>query len=88
MEKITKLLSAEVVSENGERLGYVVDLRSEGDPEHGLTSSDRPITEIVYTKRRLLWFFGSQAADVRVVPWTSVKKYSPKRIVIDASRTR
>ena len=88
MEKITELLSAEVVNASGKRLGFVVDLRSEGEPEHGVTNKSRRITEIVYTSRRVLWFFGSQSADLNIVPWTSVKKYSRKRIVIDTANTK
>jgi sporulation protein YlmC with PRC-barrel domain len=87
MEKITKLLSAEVVDEHGKRLGYVVDLRSDGEPEHGLVNNSRPITELIYCKNRLLYFFGSQGAGVRIVPWTSVKQFSSRRVVIEESHS-
>jgi sporulation protein YlmC with PRC-barrel domain len=85
MEKITKLLSAEVVNEEGMYLGRVIDLRSAGDPDHGLRGQDRKITELVYGPKGFLQVLGLKRARIQVIPWKAVKKFSRGRIVVATS---
>jgi len=40
MEKITDILLAKVEDKNGAKYGRVFELRSDGDPEHGITSEN------------------------------------------------
>jgi sporulation protein YlmC with PRC-barrel domain len=85
MEKITKLLGAKVVNEEGMSLGRVIDLRSDGDPEHGIAHKDRPITELLYGRNGLLQMLGLRTAEVKIIPWSSVKTFSSRRIVVRTS---
>jgi hypothetical protein len=85
MEKITELLSARVVNEEGKQLGRVIDLRSAGDPEHGLRHKDRKITEVLYGTKGILQILGLRQAETKLLPWKAVKKFSRGRIVVDTS---
>ena len=82
MEKITEILLAKVVSEDGEPLGRVADLRSNGEPEHGESNKTRVITELLYGKSGWLELVGLRKATLHSVPWKSVKKIEPDKIVI------
>jgi sporulation protein YlmC with PRC-barrel domain len=88
MEKITQLLSLKVEGEKGEYLGRVVDVRSDGDPDHGLVNKDRPITEILYGKNGFLEVIGLRRAEVKLLPWKAVKKFGRGRIVVDLSKLK
>jgi sporulation protein YlmC with PRC-barrel domain len=88
MEKITQLLSLKVETEKGEYLGRVVDVRSDGDPDHGLRNKDRAITELLYGTRGFLEVIGLRRTDVKLVPWKAVKKFGRGRIVVDISTLR
>ena len=85
MEKITDLLGAEVLNEEGMYLGRVLDLRCEGEPEHGLRNDNRPVTELLYGKNGPLQFLGLRRAQVNIIPWTAVKKFAQLRVIVDMS---
>jgi sporulation protein YlmC with PRC-barrel domain len=85
MEKITQLLSMKVVTEEGEYLGRVIDVRSDGDPEHGIHNKDRKITEVLYGTQGLLQVVGLLRTEVQILPWTAVKKISGRGIVVNKS---
>lgn len=82
MEKITDILFCEVESDDGRRLGRLFDVRCAGEPEHGLTNEDRPITELVYGGRGLLEMLGFKQTDLKTMPWSSVKEIKPGKIII------
>ena len=82
MEKITELLSAKVMTEDGVYVGRVMDVRSEGEPEHGLVNESRPITELLYGKTGPLSFLGWRSSEVKSVAWKDIKKLSPGKVVI------
>jgi hypothetical protein len=85
MEKISEILWTKVFNEEGMYLGRVLDLRSAGDPEHGLPNNDRRVTELIYGRNGVLQFLGLRHAEVKIVPWASVKTFSRGRIVIATS---
>ncbi|PYT01616.1 MAG: hypothetical protein DMF63_01860 [Acidobacteria bacterium] len=82
MEKISQILWKKVVNEEGMYLGRVLDLRSAGDPEHGIPHDDRVVTELAYGRNGLLQFLGLRQADVKIVPWTAVKQFSRGQVVL------
>jgi len=88
MEKITKLLSVKVVTEEGEYLGRVVDVRSEGDPEHGIQNKDRKITELLYGAKGLLQAIGLMRTEVKILPWKAVTRIGRGRIVVNKSHLK
>jgi sporulation protein YlmC with PRC-barrel domain len=88
MEKITELLSLKVESEKGDYLGRVVDVRSDGDPDHGLLNKDRVITGLLYGTTGFLEVIGLRRTDVKLVPWKAVKKFGRGRIVVDISKLK
>ena len=83
MEKITQLLFCEVVSQDGERLGRVFDVRCEGEPEHGDSREERAASELIYGKRGLLEVLGFKKLSGKRVAWQSVKSIERGKIVID-----
>jgi len=82
IEKITDVLFAEVVAEDGTKLGHVFDLRSKGEPEHGFPNKDREITEILYGTRSFLETLGLKETELEKAAWSSVKKIEDGKIII------
>ena len=82
MEKVTHVLGTQVISENGERLGRVFDLRSEGEPEHGAPANDRVITELLYETQGILERLGLKKRVAKSIPWQAVKRIEGKTIVV------
>jgi hypothetical protein len=83
MEKITELLFCEVVSQEGERLGRLFDVRCEGEPEHGVAHEERVASELIYGKRGLLELLGFKKVSVKRVAWSAVKRIEQRKVVID-----
>jgi hypothetical protein len=82
VEKITDILFAEIVSEDDTKLGHVFDLRSAGEPEHGLENKNREITEIIYGTRGFWETLGIKETELNVAKWSSVRKIEDGRIII------
>jgi len=80
--KLSDFQYAEVVREDGTFLGHVFDLRSEGEPEHGLTHDSRAVGEIVYGRMGLLARLGLDEADATTLPWSAVKEIRDGVIVV------
>jgi sporulation protein YlmC with PRC-barrel domain len=85
MEKITQLLFCEVVSQDGERLGHVFDIRCQGEPEHGFTHQDRIVSELLYGTRGLLELIGLRKTSVQSVAWQSVQRIEDGKIIVDVT---
>ena len=85
MEKITELLAAKVVTEDGDYVCRVIDLRSEGAPEHGLRGEDRRITELLYGENGFLQVIGLQQLEVKTLPWKAVTNFSAGQVVVKMS---
>jgi len=85
MEKITGLLAAKVVTDDGVYLGRLIDLRSDGDPEHGLPNEHRKITELLYGRNGFLEVLGLQQAEVISLPWSAVTKFSHGEVIVKSS---
>jgi sporulation protein YlmC with PRC-barrel domain len=79
MEKITRLLFSKVTSEDGRYLGRLVELRSDGPPDHGILNENRVVNELVISGGS----FGSQKT---VIPWSSVKKFTRNNIIVKDER--
>ena len=85
MEKVTEILLADVVSESGERLGRVVDLRCPGEAEHGDSKKERVVAELLYANRGFLELIGLRKAKIKTAPWQSVKKIEANKITISSN---
>jgi hypothetical protein len=83
MEKITQLLFCEVVSEEGEQLGRVFDIRCDGEPEHGIPHEGRTASELIYGMRGFWEVLGFKKAVGKRVAWAAVKSIEQGKIVID-----
>jgi sporulation protein YlmC with PRC-barrel domain len=83
MEKVTQLLFCEVVSENGERLGRVFDIRCYGEPEHGIANQERTVRELLYGTRGLLELIGLRKTSFQSVAWESVRGIEDGKIIVD-----
>lgn len=82
MEKITDILLAEVEDENGRKYGRVFELRSDGDPEHGVTSEDRVITSLLCGTSGWLEELGFRPRSVSTIQWSEVVRFKKKKIII------
>lgn len=80
--KLSDFQYAEVVREDGTFLGHVFDLRSESEPEHGLTHDSRAVGAIVYGRMGLLARLGLDEADATTLPWSAVKEMRDGVIVV------
>lgn len=83
MEKITEILLSDVLTESGQHLGRVFELRCHGEPEHGASNSKREVSELICGKTGLLELFGLKRTDVKRVPWEFVKRIETNTVVID-----
>jgi sporulation protein YlmC with PRC-barrel domain len=72
MKTICDLQFLEVVSDRGEKLGRVFELRSDGIPEHGIMHPYRRITQLVYGKTGLMERLGLRQAQACIVSWSAV----------------
>jgi hypothetical protein len=82
MEKITDILLAEVEDENGRKYGRVFELRSDGDPEHGITTDVREITSLLCGTSGWLEELGFRPRSVSTIQWSEVVDVKKKKIII------
>ena len=82
MEKITDILLAEVVDEDGRNYGRVFELRSQGDPEHGKVSKARKITELLCGNYGILQEIGFKPSNVSTIQWDEVVDIRRGKITI------
>jgi len=82
MEKITDILFSKVEDENGRSFGRVLELRSDGDPEHGEVSKSRSIDTLLCGTTGLLQQFGFDARNVSVFDWDSIVEIKPGKIIV------
>jgi hypothetical protein len=87
MEKITDILLSKVVNERGEDLGHVFELRSAGEPEHGLTTNSREITEVLYGKRAFLEMLGLKETKLACISIEDVINIEPGKITVSNRAT-
>jgi len=85
MEKISQFLSARLVNERGELLGRVLELRSEGEPEHGSSANSRSVSELLYVRTGLLEKLGLREAAIRKLPWKAIKRIEGSTLVVSQS---
>lgn len=82
MEKISEVLYSTIEDEEGRQLGRLFDLRSDGEPEHGISNQSRPITEIVYGVRGFWEMIGLRKPTPITIPWSSVVKIDGGKIIV------
>jgi sporulation protein YlmC with PRC-barrel domain len=87
MEKITDILWSRVFNEDGEYLGRVFDLRSHGEPEHGSSTEQRVVTEVLYGTTSLWKGLGLRKTEVQRVAWEFVKTVDHKTLVVNTNRS-
>jgi sporulation protein YlmC with PRC-barrel domain len=80
--KLSELQYAEVWREDGTFLGHVFDLRSQGEPEHGITHDARVVGELVYGRMGLFARLGLDEADATTLPWSSVREIRDGAIIV------
>jgi hypothetical protein len=86
MEKITDILWSRVFNEEGEFLGRVFDLRSQGEPEHGSSTEQRVVTELLFGTTSLWEGLGLRKTVVQRVAWEFVKTFDYKTLVVKTNR--
>jgi hypothetical protein len=82
MEKITDILLAEVEDADGRKYGRVFELRSDGDPEHGITSKHREITAFLCGTSGFLEELGFRPRSVSTIQWSEVVSIEKNKIII------
>jgi len=82
MEKISDILLAKVEDEDGRQYGRVFELRSDGDPEHGIASKARPITSLLCGTSGWLEELGFRPRNISTVHWDEIIKIGKKKIII------
>ena len=88
MKRVSEFQMMRVETEGGRLLGHVFDLRSRGEPEHGLTHDKRVVSELVYGKLGLLARLGLTQARATTVAWESVKEIRNGKIIVDEASTK
>jgi hypothetical protein len=83
IKKITEILFAQVETENGEKLGHVFELRSKGEPEHGITNKERQISEILYGTTGFWESLGIKEPQLKSIPWSAVRRVGGGKIIVD-----
>ena len=76
MRTLSSLLQRKVVTESGESLGRLFDLRCE------ITPRTLTVKGIVAGRRALLEHFGVVGRTSHPIPWSDVVRIEPKRIVV------
>ena len=82
MDKITDILLAKVEDENGAKYGRVFELRSDGEPEHGITSESRKITALLCGTSGFLEELGFRPRNITTVPWEAIVDIKRGKIII------
>jgi hypothetical protein len=89
--KLTDLLGAELVTESGERLGHVFDVRVKRDPRSSAERADQQwrVDALLYGEKGLIERFGLFAARQRVargrhdeLPWRDVVAIATGEITV------
>lgn len=80
--RLSELLGWDVVAQDGRHLGRVVELRCEGEPEHGMARKERIVTELIYGKAGWLERLGFRAVEERRIAWQSVEAMNDGKIII------
>ena len=82
MEKISDILLAEVEDESRRKYGRVFELRSNGDPEHGISSKSRPITSLLCGSSGWLQEMGFRPGNISTIQWGEIVEIRNKKIII------
>lgn len=82
MEKITGILLSEVEDENGRKYGRVFELRSSGDPEHGIVNNDRPIDAFLCGTSGWLHELGFRPTNISTIHWDEIVEIKKNKIII------
>jgi sporulation protein YlmC with PRC-barrel domain len=80
--KLSEFQYMEVLREDGTFLGHVFDLRSSGEPEHGITHDARVVGELVYGRLGLFARLGLDEADATTLPWSAVREIRDGVIIV------
>ena len=89
--RLTDLLGAELVTESGERLGHIFDVRVKRDPRSSPERADQRwrLDAVLYGEQGMARRFGMLAARQRVssgaheeVPWSDVVAIAPGEITV------
>jgi sporulation protein YlmC with PRC-barrel domain len=82
MEKITDILFCEVQTETGKKLGRVFDIRSEGEPDHGVTNRSRDLDFMLCGESGLFQRLGFKEKELICVPFSEIKEFGDGKIIV------
>ena len=82
MEKITDILFSEVETENGKLLGRVFEIRSDGDPDHGVINTSRTLDYMLCGQTGLLQRLGFRERELICVPLSEIKEFTDGKIIV------
>jgi hypothetical protein len=80
--KLTDFELLEVVTQDGERLGHVFDVRAHGRPTIDSSQSMGPVDELVYGTLGLLERLGVRRATGRTLKWEQVVAIREGKVVV------
>jgi hypothetical protein len=83
MEKITDYLLMEIETESGKKFGRVFDVRSEGEPEHGIPATERLFDYVLYGRRGLWETLGFKQTKSDLLPWSAVKRFEDGKMIVE-----
>jgi hypothetical protein len=86
MAKITDILLTKVEDESGRKYGRVFELRSNGDPEHGISNMDRPIDAFLCGTSGWLQELGFRPTNISTIQWDEIVEIQRDKIIIRPPR--
>jgi hypothetical protein len=82
MEKITDILFSEVETESGKKLGRVFEIRSEGDPDHGISNDSRNLDYFLCGEGGLLERLGFKERQMTCIPVSEIREFAEGKIIV------
>lgn len=72
-----------IETESGRKLGHVFDIRSDGEPEHGIVVKERSLDHIVYGTRGFWESVGLKKTKPDLLPWSAVKSIENGKMIVE-----
>ena len=84
MEKITDYLFAPIETEDGRKLGRIYEIRSAGEPEHGITHETRDASVLLYGRPGFWESLGFKQAALEGVSTDEIRRFENGKVIIAA----
>jgi len=82
VKSLTRLQFLPIVTEDGVKVGHVLELRSAGAHTREGEGKSREISEVIYGRLGLLQRLGLRPANVLTLPWSCVQRISDGKLVV------